>query len=410
VPIRLVSFLSSIGSIVIIYLIVKRETRSAFPAFIASCLFVATYNLSGVWFDIGRPDSLFLFFCLWSLYILKFSKSTGSYILSGLLLSLSFYTKQTALIISIPIMLYTILIDRRQAVTFILTLAVLIGLGSVVMNYLYDGWFNFYVYELPRTTPIFTRYLVSFWTRDIAMPLFIAVFAAIFYLISEWKVDKGNFLFYILTAAGMLGASWYSRLRGGGFLNVLFPTYAIIAVLFGLGINRLSESIKSFSSDKKNQFNAVIYMLCIFQFGMLAYNPVPLVPSKMDTKAGYLFIEKIKKIDGEVFSPFHGYLTEMAGKKSYANQMGMRDVLTTWNEKHARVKAKLINEIKQAMREREFAAIIIDSFEPWYPPDMEEYYVKKERIFNDETVFFPVTGPKTRPEFIYVPKDNGSTN
>jgi hypothetical protein len=203
----------------------------------------------------------------------------------------------------------------------------------------------------------------------------------------------------------MIGASWYSRLRGGGFNNVLFPAYAIISILFGLGVNQLVQLIRNFSQVKQSLSQSVIYLICILQFGSIMYNPLNLVPSELDIEAGKMFIRKLESIDGEIFSPFHGYLPVMAGKKSYANQMGMRDILTTRSKKHAEIKANFIAELKEAMREQKFSAIIIDSFEPWYPPDMEKYYKKKERVFNDEKVFFPITGMKTRPEFIYVPKE-----
>ncbi|MBI5056265.1 MAG: glycosyltransferase family 39 protein [Nitrospirae bacterium] len=410
-PLRLVSFLSSIGSFVIIYLIVKSETGRTFPALLALCLFAASYKLSGAWLDIGRPDSLFLFFCLSSLYILKFGKSASAYILSGVLMALSFYTKQTALAISLPVTLCVLLTNRRCAVYFITTLAVFIGLGSIFLNYKYDGWFNFYVFELPRTTPIFTRYLASFWTKDIISPFFAALAVASVYLLTESrKTDRKTFIFYCLVATGMLLASWYSRLRGGGYFNVMFPAYATVSVLFGLGVNQLFETSKALSSVKLNIAHSVIYLICIFQFGSLIYNPFSQIPTEMDLEAGKLFIEKMAQIDGEVYSPFHGYLPILAGKKSYANQMGMRDVLTTWSKKHSQIKARLIDEIKEAVREKKFSAIIIDSFEPWYPYDMDKYYVKRERIFDDEKVFIPVTGTETRPEYIYVPLDNASIN
>lgn len=408
-PLRLVSFLSSLCSFAMIYLIVKKETADVFASILALCLFVSTYALSGAWFDIGRPDSLFLFFLLAGMYVLKNSNSALSDIFAGFLISLSFYTKQTALAIVLPVIFYVILIDWKRSLFFISTLICCIGLGSIILDYFYNGWFSFYVYELPRTTPIFTRHLISFWTRDILLPLFIACFIATTYLIFCFRsMNRKNFLFYSLLAIGMIGASWYSRLRGGGFNNVLFPAYAIISILFGLGANQLIQLIRNFSQVKQSLSQSVIYLICILQFGSIMYNPLNLVPSELDIEAGKMFIRKLESIDGEIFSPFHGYLPVMAGKKSYANQMGMRDILTTRSKKHAEIKANFIAELKEAMREQKFSAIIIDSFEPWYPPDMEKYYKKKERIFNDKKVFFPVTGMRTRPEFIYVPKNSGS--
>lgn len=406
-PLRLVSFVSSLGCFLIIYLIVKRETNDTFSGILATCLFVATFHLSGAWFDIGRVDSLFLFLLLTSLYLFRFATSKISYVLAGMFISLSFMTKQTALLISLPLMLYCVLENRKSAIFFIGTVVGIIGMSTLFLNYIHDGWFNFYVFELPRTTPVASKPFAHFWLKDIYLPLSIAFFIAMFYMLTQLiNSDKKIFLFYFFVAIGMFGASWYSRYRGGGYYNVLFPTYSIISILFGLGLNRLMEITQSLATEKRDLMKIFIYIVCIVQFSSssLIYNPFNQTPTQKDLEAGRKFINKIAQIKGEVFIPYHGYLPVLAGKKSYAHQMGMRDVLTTRSERHLYIKDKLIAEIKQAMREKKFSAIIIDSFEPWYPPDMEKYYIKKEKIFDGETEFLPITGMKTRPEFIYVPK------
>ena len=406
-PLRLISFISSLGCFLIIFLMVRRESESAFSGIIAAGLFAATYELSGSWFDIGRSDSLFLFFLLWALYLLRFNESIKSYFIAGVLVSLSYLTKQTAIVISLPIMLYCILFNKKLAFFFIAPIIVIAGFGSILLNYLYDGWFNFYVFELPKTTPVDIKYLINFWPKDIIIPLPVAFSMAVFYLFSQLKSpNKNKTFFYFFAGAGMFVASWYSRYRGGGFYNVLLPAYAIISILFGLGVNDLlkGNSFIYIRNDKLKEI--ILYALCIIQFSMnsLLYNPFKQVPSRKDLEAGWQFIDKMSQVKGDIFSPYHGYLPVLAGKKSYANMMGMRDVLTTKDEKHAHIKKMLVDEIKQAMREKKFGAVIVDSFEPWYPFDMRNYYVKKEKIFNDENVFYPVTGMPTRPEFIYVPK------
>ncbi|RJQ22402.1 MAG: hypothetical protein C4560_02435 [Nitrospiraceae bacterium] len=407
-PLRLISFVSSLGSFIIIFLMVRRETENVFSGIIATGLFAATYNMSGSWFDIGRSDSLFLFLLLAALYVLRFYDSSVSYLGAGILISLSYLTKQTALVISLPVMLYCVLIKRRSAVFFIAPIVIIMGLGSIFLNYIHDGWFNYYVFELPRTTPVDYRYLVRYWTGDILTTMFFAFPVAIFYIISlRLNSNNKNFAFYMLAAIGMIIASWYSRFRGGGYYNVLMPAYAITSILFGLGLNKLLEMRESFSADKKHLMKIFIYLACIVQFmnGSLIYNPLDQVPTKKDMEAGRKLIGKMSQIKGEVFMPFHGSLAAMAGKKSYVNMMGMRDVLTTSDKNHQDIKNRFTEELKQAIREKKFAAVIINSFEPWYPPDLEKYYIKKEKIFDDETVFIPVTGLSTRPEFIYVPKD-----
>lgn len=57
------------------------------------------------------------------------------------------------------------------------------------------------------------------------------------------------------------------------------------------------------------------------------------------------------------------------------------------------------------MKEKKFGAVILDSVETCAAPGATLYYVFKEKLFNDNDVFIPVTGTKTRPDLLYLPKE-----
>ncbi|MBI5056261.1 MAG: glycosyltransferase family 39 protein [Nitrospirae bacterium] len=410
-PLRLISFTSSLGSFLIIYLMVKRESGDKYSGLIASCLFYATFYLTGSHFDIGRVDSLFLFLLLTSLYIVRFNESEKYYFIAGAVISLAFLTKQTALVISLPIMVYCIFFNKRLALSFIAPIVLIVGFGSFFLNYYYDGWFNFYVFELPRTTPVDNKVLLSFWPKDIIMPVGIAFSIGIFYLFSLLTESKRKiFFFYFLALLGTVTASWYSRYRIG-FTNVLFPTYAFISILFGLGLNKLLEISQTISFDKRSLMKTLIYLVCIVQFcsASLVYNPLTQIPTSRDLEAGKELIKQLSQIKGEIFVFNHGYISVLAGKKSYANIMGARDVYFTTNEKHADIKAQMLDDIEKTMRERKFGAVILDSVETCGLPGFRKYYTLSEKIFKDEEVFFPVTGTRTRPDLIYTPNNYNSS-
>jgi len=241
-PLRLISFVSSLGCFYLIFLIVKKETDSNISGFLASSLFAATFRLSGAWFDIARVDSLFLLLLIGSLYIIKFKVSAKSYILAGILIALSFLTKQTALIISLPVMLYSILTNRRYSVYFIGTAAAIIGANTFIFNFIHDGWYNYFVFFLSLQHQILESMLIYFWTESILYPLSVAFVISVFYLIVQRMIsNRKNYLFYLLITIGMLGGSWLSRLHTGGYDNVLMPAYASISIIFGLGKNKALE-------------------------------------------------------------------------------------------------------------------------------------------------------------------------
>lgn len=411
-PLRLVSFISSLGSFLIIFLIVRKETGSMFAGILASSLFAATFKISAGFFDIGRVDALFLFLLLTAIYLLKFTTSNKSYILAGIFLSLSFLTKQTALIISLPLMLYCVLLNWRLASFFIGTVAVIIGGSTFILNYLYDGWYNYYIFDMPGQ--IFTLakdMLVNFWTKDVLSRLFIAFIMSIFYIFTQFsKANKKNSLFYFLSAAGMLGASWMSRLHSGGAPNVLMPTYAIISILFGLAFHEVLANIQSMRENKHKLLEVSVYLACILQFAFLMYNPFNQIPTIKDLEAGRKFINTIAQIKGDVYIPSHTYLATLAGKKSYAHIAPLYQIIRVSNNEQLR--NKLLSELTQAIREKKFAAIIVDSRQGEFFVDIDEcfhqYYKKQGLIFDSDEVFVTINGRQTRPQLIYVPKSDNT--
>ena len=401
-PLRLISFISSLGCLFVIFLMVKGETGSNFSGIVASSLFAATFRISGAWFDIARADSLFLFFLLAGLYLIKFRESTKSYVLAGVLFSLSFLTKQIALVISLPIMVYCVLLNRRRSIYFIGAVVMIVGVSTYLLNWIHDGWYNYYVFDLPRQHSIAKSVFLDFWTKDIISTLSIACIMSIFYLFTELlNSNRKDFLFYFLMLIGLLGGAWLSRLHTGGYDNVLFPAYAALSILFGLAIHTAFEFIRAASAGKWKSMQICVYLICIIQFFGLRYNPIAQIPTQKDLEAGGAFINTMSQLSGDILVPYHGYLPTLAGKRSNAHHQAVSDVL---RGKDCPAKAQLIDQISRAIREKRFDAIILGSV--WFRELTETHYTIQRRIFDNENVFWPVTGMRTRPSYIFVPKRN----
>jgi len=411
VPLRLVSFISSLGCFFIIFLFVKRETKSSFFAILASCLFSATFRISGAFFDLARVDSLFLFFLLTALYLIKFKDSSKSYVLAGVFISLSFLTKQTALFMAIPITLYCILSNWRRSIFFIVTVGIIVGASTLILDYLSDGWYRYYVLELPAQHSVNPRMYARFWVADIIKPLPIVFAASIFCIVAQFlKSNKKNWLFYSVITVGVLGLSWMARLNRGGFPNALFPTYAMISILFGLAAHTAFQFIQIVPEGKQKLVETSIYLICIVQFSVLFYNPLHQIPTQDDLEAGRELVNTIQQIKGDVFVPCHGYLPALAGKNRYADESAIAELVGIFGGGPKEESKKIMNELMQAIREKRFGAIIIDipadSWLKWLRKGVEKYYIIQQPTFYDRTVFWPVTGRKVRPQVIYVPKTN----
>lgn len=349
-PLRLVSFLASLGSFFFIFLLVKKETKNNFYSFLSSALFAATYFIS-YWFDLARVDSLFLFLLLAGVYLIRFPSSLNSYLLAGILISLSFLTKQTAFVIFLPLLLYSFLENKKGSFLLIGTFILVAGPVSLLFNYFHQGWYFFYVFDLPFQHPLEKNMFINFWVKDLFLFLPIASLLALFFLISKsLKSDKKTFLFYFLLTIGLIFSSLIGRLKVGGAINTLIPTYLIliISILFGLSLDKIFKSIKMTPFYLPKFSEILIYFFCLSQFVLLFFYSYHIINSYYSLRQKYLesgeiLLKEISKIEGEVFLPAYGYLPRLVQKKTYLHAGSILDIL---NGKNEQIKSKIINEMK----------------------------------------------------------------
>ncbi len=406
-PLRLISLASSMTVLIFIFLMVKRETTSHFLAVVSTGFFAATFDLSGVWFDLARVDMLFLALLLAGIYVLRFSTSWGSYVTAAVLIWLSFLTKQTTLFIVVPALFFLAFTNRKAAIFFVGTFVLLTGASLVILDLIHGGWFNYYVFYLPSQHPVTEEVYLGFWRRNLFWAAPVACLVSIFYFLRQWNGDDRKIgVFYFMIAMGACAGSWISLLHSLGHVNVLLPTYAVLAVLFGLGIRSFWGFVEGVSWNWLTiccSLRSLFLFVCIAQFILLLYQPSKHIPSPADISAGGEFLDKIRQMEGEVLVPYHSYLPVLAGKTGYAHQMALYDVLRS---KDVLTRTRLSEEIKKAIGDRKFSLVVVDEVD-WFREELEKYYEMVGHFFDDSKVFFMRSGWSTRPEFIYVPKRNG---
>ena len=151
---RLVSYLSSLGSMALIGYIVYRESSRRAAGLWAAGFFAATYCVTATYFDAARVDPLFLFLTLCAVTAVRFMPGMSGCILAGGLLAGAALTKQTALILCLPLFLYAYVFrPRQQALCFIGFFIITLGLVSLWLNAATQGWYFFYAFALPATAP-----------------------------------------------------------------------------------------------------------------------------------------------------------------------------------------------------------------------------------------------------------------
>ena len=203
---------------------------------------------------------------------------------------------------------------------------------------------------------------------------------------------SGRGIFLALMAPSLITTAWFARVHSGSYLNALMPAHAAMAILFGFSIQTLRNAMIVLAP------RWVCYFLAVVQLALFSYDPRTSVPTRGDREAGYTLLEVIEGFDGEVYLPFHGHLPRLAGKEPLAHAAAIDELMRAGAGPE---KATLTNEIMQALEQTRFDALILDV---WWHRQMLNRYTLRSRLLDDETVFWPVTGKRTRPELILTPE------
>jgi dolichyl-phosphate-mannose-protein mannosyltransferase len=404
-PLRLLSFTSSLGVCGLLFLLVRRETGRRLYGLVAAGLFAATFSLGGAWFDLARVDSLFLLFILATVYLLRFGASWRAQLAAGVLLALACCTKQSALVLALPFALGSFVLWRRAAAAFALGMVATFGLAVLALNAQSHGWFLFYFFRLPRFLEVSQLTLAQFFVRDLCKPLpIVLALAILWFALRLARSGRRSALFYLCISAGMLAMTYGSRRYVGAYANNLIPACATLAVLAALALAELraqpgrgGETEGGAARWRTGWPRVAAAALLLVQFGLLAYDPRRFLPSAADRRAGDELVRRIASLPGDVLIPEHGYLALYAGKPVHAHWMALFDVIRG----DPAIGQPLVAEIREAIRSQRFSALLLAT-DLWFDQDIHQSYQPAGHLIEEPGRFLPVIGWKSRPEWLFV--------
>lgn len=413
-PLRLISLIAALGCLALIGTWVWRETGQMLAALLAAGLFAASYPAAGAWFDLARVDSLFLLLTLAAAWVLRFhgkdprmtpgrpGRARTAQLVAGLLIVAAYQTKQAALIVFAPLMLYELVVWRNWRTP---TAATLVGGASIVLlQWLSRGWYWFYTVTLPASHELVSQMWWGFWRHDLLAVMPVALLLAAGWLLWGRPADNARGRgFYVALTLGMLGASWTSRLHLGGYLNVNMPAFAVLALLTGLAAGEVRAWTRRQADPRASATRALLYLACIWQLGLLFHPPARLLPTAADSAAGEHVERLIARYDGDVLIPFHGYLAARAGKPAYVQPMASYDLLRSGT---APIEG-FVKQFEAAFEAHRFDAVVMDNAPgPFgFQEALAEFYEPVERVFErDEDAFWPISGMPTRPHMVHEPR------
>lgn len=408
-PLRLVSVAASAGCLIVIYRFARRETGSARLGLVSAGLYAACFELGGGWLDVARIDCLFVFLLLLGAYLLRFHKGAGAAAAASGVFALAALTKQPALLVAAASALFCFLFRGvRPGAAFAAAFVFVFGGATAALHLSSDGWYGYYLFELPAQHPVFPVMLTRFWTHDLGYALPVVVVTLIGHLFSGLRAlralsseERDALLFRLFFLAAMLGAAWSSRLHFGGASNVLLPALAALALCWGAALQRplprFWRQPRTGSGSRKRGDGEIppsdtrirlgVNALALLQLGWLFYNPTDYIPTAADRRAGEQFVRALARFPGEVYTPEHGYLPALAGKRTYSHCLVLWDVLRADNN---RIKRNLRKEIERAFCEQRFDAVVLHLpglVDPFIMKQIEIYYRYRGPLLPREMLF-----------------------
>ncbi|MBN1771820.1 MAG: DUF2029 domain-containing protein [Deltaproteobacteria bacterium] len=400
-PLRLLSAACAAGCMLLLGRTAQRETGRASWGLVAAGLFAATYRVSGTWFDLARVDSLFLLLVLATFYVLRFHRSTRGLVLAGLLGGLAFLAKQTALLALAPLVVHEAWRGLRRSLWLVVPLVGLVGLSTVALDAAHDGWYAYYVFDLPARHPLVPRMWVEFWRSDLLGPLALAgALGLVWFVFAATDESRERFWFHLASAAGLLAVSWSGRLHDGGHPNVLMPACAAVALCGALGAHRLLESARRDPASRRAPWlGLAVLAVCAAQLAVLDYPLARQVPTPTDERAGRALVERIRGFAGEVWMPSHGFWTTLAGKPPFVHRMAADDIVRSGDRARS---VRLEKEIRAALAARRFAAVIVS--DSYFRLELERTYRLVGPAVAGDGVLVPRAGEPFRPGELFVPR------
>lgn len=396
------------------YIYARREGGSRAAAACAIAVIFAAFVPTGAFYDLARPDSLFMGLVTAGLLIGWWKRhSYAGGVAAALVLVAAFFVKQTTAPLMIALGLALLLAVPRTAIVYGLTLAV-VGLPALwLANRSTDGWFWTYTSVLHRKHDFFPARAFLGTPGRLALILGPAILLVPWALVRRRTPGLVYATFIALAgvfaACTSFGTQW-------AFTNAFMPGVMLPAIAIGVAAGRLVDETKEAPPRLRS---AAVYLLLALSLltapgGLLpvaarvlpeswglnalrnptGYDPRIFIPTARDRAAGDALIAKLKAVSGEVLIPFHPFYAHLAGKRTYLHRMGVMDI---W-----RAGMGAPRGLVEALDAHRFQLVVMDD-------KIDGNWQMWPRLLDDYRIAGTIAGPRvvsgstTEPRYLLVP-------
>ncbi len=401
-PLRLVSLASTLATFALLYALVRRESGSRAAGLAAAGFYAATYPLSGYWFELARVDSLALALLLGGAWLSRWHTTPRALAVAGALFGLACLTKQTMLLVAAPLVLWACWARGWRPAAIVATAAAtVVALASAYFLARSGRWYVYYTITLPGHHRLWLDGWQVIWKEMVAQP-FAAV--ALVGVLAPLGRDRRQGAFALVLLVATLAASTSSMMHSGAASNVLMPGFAGLALGLGLGVGLVVRAFDR-ALDTRALWRPALALVGLVVIGhelwRLRYDVKSQLMTAADVAAGDDVIARLRRIDGEVYLPNHGYLATLAGKPTHAQGMAVSDILRSSDAPTERV---LREDLVRALGSGRFSAILDDTRAAAFSFDGRVYarYRFAGDLLAGRTGLGTRTGLRIRPSMLYL--------
>ena len=449
VPARLLTLCGVFGAASALAYILRRRGASLATSFGVGGVFLGTYRAAGAFYDMARPDGLYVGFLGWSVALALVPHRSAA-VASGLLLACSFLMKHNAAVFGVPLALALLRRDWRDGAAFAAAaMGPALGL-TALFQWRSGGHFLTYLVEVPQSHP-------SAWWRffpgtplelGTALPVACAAVAAL----GIWRQARmGSWPQPLSTLApAVVGAvaAWFGTLGKlqvpdvsvvAGGPGLFAATALLVVMLFRLGEMRrrpvsweallvggvalvaalLAARMRAHNGGYVNVHTHMFWATTLAFGWVLTWTPrwlagllvttqllwaavglrgATLRPTAADRAAGDRMVEALKDREGPVLSPFAAWLPTYAGHEPSLHYMGV------WDLDYAG--GPMVDELSVVRK------AVADGYWPTaldadqdFPYGLRKHYrVDGDPLVGDGPALRPKTGWSARPQQLRVPR------
>ena len=452
-PLRLISFLSTVGTAVLLCIIGWWESGNKTAALAGGALFLGGYRLVGGWYDLARVDALFTFLCLAGLTVLVYgvrgqsgtqrgTEETQSFteiklIWGAVLLGLALLTKQNGLLLAVVAAIYLFAAesaekDKKSAssalirvlIYFVIPFALVAAVPVLVTEWVSGGWFSYYVVTVAYASPLDLGRLRNIFVWELAAGMGVLVgLTAVLAVQQMTRLALGDRRFLIAHLQSLIslnpwlvfgGTAVFISVAGrstvGGNLNNMMIGYAFLCLIPALSFRSRRESIPAKKMDTRLRgydtnrwfwLGAMLIQFWLVSFPLNDGLPQNFMPTAEMQAAGDALLAQVEAVPGEVWLLSHPSYALRAGKRPFVHLQSL------W---HARLRGAepLPVDVVEAVETQQFAQIISDESdffekEPTFMALLLTHY-EVATVLGDAHSPPTLSGPVIRPLTVYVPR------